>query len=106
VYTVKCRVYDTDSQGRRFLLHRPGDVITDAEAKLAAALIEPKPDKPAWTRIMARGKLLTCMTVAELRATCEVEGIDPAGAITRSDYVAVIGAAMDQRMDQRNEVER
>jgi len=101
VHRVSVRIYDTDSEGRRFLLYRSGDLITDAEAERVACLVDPEPAKPGWMRLLERrdedspappAKPLGRMKVAELRAVCEAEGIDPAGANTRSEYVAVIEA--------------
>jgi len=106
VHTVVTRIYDVDSAGRRFLLHRPGDVIADSEAKRVATLAEAKPDKPGWQVLMERrdaladetpAKPLYRMNLAELRAVCEDEEIDPDGANTRGDYIKVIGAARGQR---------
>lgn len=99
--TVRTRIYDVDARGRRFLAYRPGDVVSDAEAERLARLTEPEPDKPGWMRILARqhepaaqppAKPLARMTVAELRAVCEAEGIDPAGANLRADYIEAIEA--------------
>jgi len=110
VHTIETRIYDTDAEGRRFLLHRPGDVVTDAEARRAATLAEPEPDKPAWMRFMenrteapadeAPAKPLDRMKLDELRAVCAAEGIDPGGAILRADYIKVICAARGQRRSE------
>ncbi len=73
---VTQRTYDVDSTGRRFLLHRPGDVITDEEAERVACLADaPPPAKP-----------LDRMTLSELRAVADAESIDPDGMNTRDEY--------------------
>jgi hypothetical protein len=106
MHTVERRVYDTDSEGRRFLLHRPGDVITPKEAKRVASLVEPDLEKPGWMLFMERRKApadetptkpLGGMTVKELRAVCEDEEINPKGANMRADYIKVICATRGQR---------
>lgn len=107
MHTIEVRVYDTDSEGRRFLLYRPGDVVTAAEAKRVASLVEPKPDTPGWALLMERRKEdlaaappalpLDRMNLAELRAVCAAEGIDSDGANTRADFIKVICAARGQR---------
>lgn len=106
MHTVTTRIYDVDSAGRRFLLHRPGDVITDSEAKRVATLAESKQDTPGWPALLEHrdapadetpAKPLDRMTLKELRAVCAAKGIDPDGANLRADYIKVIGAARGQR---------
>lgn len=101
MHQVSVRIYDTDSEGRRFLLYRSGDLITDAEAERVACLVDPEPPKPGWMRHLERRgddlpapptKPLDRMKLAELRAVCAAEEIDPGGANTRREYVAVIEA--------------
>lgn len=103
MHTVTTRIYDTDDEGRRYLLYRPGDVIADAEAKRVASLVESKPDKPGWVRIMERRKedladetpakpIDHNTNLSDLRAVCAAEGIDPAGANTRADFREAIEA--------------
>lgn len=95
MHTVERRVYDTDDQGRRRLLYRPGDSISDAEAKRVATLVEPKPGPPGLKVLVEHGaapadeapaKPLDRMKLDELRAVCEVEGISPGDANTRAEY--------------------
>jgi hypothetical protein len=86
---VRTRIYGTDpATGRRVLLHRPGDVIDDQEAKRVADLGEGR-DKD---RHETPPKSLRRMTLAELRKVCDEEGIDPGDAIVRADYVKAIEA--------------
>jgi hypothetical protein len=102
--TVDRRIYDVDSEGRRFLLYRPGDVITPAEAKRVAPLIEPEPDKPGWMLVMERRepaerpyrgpvKPFSTLTLAELRDLAAAEGVDTTGGNTRSEVFAILQAA-------------
>lgn len=101
MHTIEVRVYDTDSEGRRFLLYRPGDVITAAEAKRVATLVESKPDTPEWPALLGHrdapadetpAKPLDRMNLAELRAVCAGEEIDPGDANTRAEFREVIEA--------------
>lgn len=113
MHTVTTRIYDVDSAGRRFLLHRPGDVIDDREAKRVATLVDDKPGKPGWMRIMERRKEdlydetptkpLGNMTLKDLRAVCAAEEIDPGGAITRAEHRKKIEAGREQRRSTPNE---
>jgi hypothetical protein len=98
---VTRRIYDEDDEGRRFLLHRPGDFVSDAEAERIETLVEAPPDKPCWMRLLERRdeqpappppKRLSRMNVAELRAVCEAEGLDASSANLRGEYVAIIEA--------------
>jgi len=95
MHTVTKRVYDTDSEGRRFLLYRPGDVIDDKEAQRVASLVAPAVEAPA--------KPLGDMKLAELRTICDAEGIDPGDASLRGDYIKVIGAARGQRQSEHTD---
>ena len=101
MHTVERRVFDTDAEGRRFLLYRPGDVVTNAEAKRAATLVESKPERPGVGLLLERPdtpavetpiKPLDRMKRDELRAVCAAEGFDPAGANLRAEFVAIIEA--------------
>lgn len=104
MYKVKGRVYGRAADGRVVLLFTPGSVITDEEARRAGLLT----DKPALPVDQPRGLTLTApreedtpapdkplarMTLAELRAVCEAEDIDAAGANLRADYIEAIEAA-------------
>ena len=77
MHTVKCRVYDTDDEGRRFLLYRPGDVVTDEDAKRIATL-----SKPDETPALPLGR----MKLDELRDVCDAEAVETDGLNTRSDF--------------------
>lgn len=89
MHTVERRVYDTDDEGRRYLLYRPGDVISDDDAKRVASLVEPAVETPA--------KPLTRMNLDELCKVCEDEEIDPGDANTRAEYRKKIEAGREQR---------
>lgn len=104
MHTVTTRIYDTDSEGRRFLLYRPGDVITAAEAKRVATLVEPKPDTPGWPALLGHrdapavetpAKPLDRMKLDELRKVCEDEEIDPGDANTRAEFRKKIEAGRE-----------
>lgn len=106
MHTVTRRIYGTDSEGRPYLKHRPGDIIDDDEAQRVASLVEPKPDVPGWMRLLERRpetvvetppKSLGEMTVSELRSLCADEDIYPDGSNTRADYIKVICAARGLR---------
>lgn len=102
---VTRRIYGRDAEGRKVLLAAPGDVIDDAEAARLAEIAEPEPPAPeGWWTPLSRddepgeapavsAKPLDRMTLRELRVVCQAEGIDPAGANLRAEYVAVIEAA-------------
>lgn len=93
MHTVTTRVYDVDAEGRKVLLHRPGDVITDSEAKRVAGLeyadrLSDETPPP---------KQIDRMTLGQLREVCAAEGIDPGDANLRAEFVKVICAARGQR---------
>ena len=87
MHTVERRIYSTDAEGRRILLYRPGDLISASEAKHIAAL------EAGEGEAAEKPKPLDRMRVGELKAVCEAEGIDPAGANLRAEYVQTIRAA-------------
>lgn len=101
MFTVERRVYGTAADGRRVLLFTPGMTITDEAARRAGLLAgEAKPEPPAKGLTIMKPEPaddeppkrtpLERMTLAQLRALCEVEGIDPQGANTRAEFVAAI----------------
>ena len=108
---VTRRIYERFPNGRVRLLYAPGMTLSYAQADAAGLradeFVETDPSPlypyvPRTAAVETPVKLLTVMTVAELRAICESQGIDPDGANTRAEYVAVI----ESHTDQRNEVER
>jgi len=101
VYRVKRRVYGRAADGRTVLLFTPGSVITDDEARDAGLLRgAPAVKEPVRGLVIHSAervsdeappaKPLSRMTLAELRAVCEAEGIDPAGANLRAEYIEAI----------------
>lgn len=117
MYTTKGRIYGQAPDGRTILLFRAGQVITDDQAK-AAGLIpgDPSPKDPATGLVVedsskaaaddspTQSKPLEKMKLAELKGVCEdpslvgleLERIDPDGANTRAEYIAVIEAALQE----------
>jgi len=106
VFTVTKRVYGQAESGRVVLMYTPGMVIPDDEARRVGLLAgDAKPEKPArglsFKELMQatdeaptpKSKPLSRMNLGELRAVCAAEGIDPDGANTRADFVALIEAA-------------
>jgi hypothetical protein len=104
VFEVKGRVYGKAADGRTVLLFTPGAVITDDEARAAGLLSgEPAARKPARGLVIESperesdeappAKPLARLTLAELRALCEAEGIDPGDANLRAEFIDVIEAA-------------
>ena len=103
MFKVKGRVYGKVADGRTVLLFTPGTVISDDEARRGGLLHgEPAPQKPARGLTVLAGerendepeppKSLQRMTLAELRAVCEAEGIDAEGANLRTEYIEAIEA--------------
>jgi len=92
MHTVKTRVYGVDKEGRKVLLHRPGDILTDDDAKRAESLGAPAVETPA--------KALGSMKLDELRTICEVEGIDPGDANTRAEFRKKIEAGREKRRSE------
>lgn len=105
MYTVRQRVFSEAADGRTILLYAVGDEISDDEAR-AAGLLSGEPaakDPPSGLVIHQAGghasdeappeKPLTRMTLAELRALCEAEGIDPGAANLRGEYIEAIEKA-------------
>ena len=101
MYRVKRRVYGRAADGRTVLLFTPGTVITDDEARAAGLLAGAPPAKEPPRGLVIHSeervsdeappaKPLARMTLAELRAVCEAEGIDPAGANLRAEYIEAI----------------
>lgn len=100
---VTRRIYGKDDSGRRVLLCRPGDVLSDEEAERVALVAEPEPEplRGWWTQLERRDppplkplpKPVNRMTLVELRAVCAAESIDPGTANTRADYIAAIARA-------------
>ena len=101
MYRVKRRVYGRAADGRTVLLFTPGSVITDDEARAAGLLRgAPAVKEPVRGLVIHSAervsdeappaKPLSRMTLAELRAVCEAEGIDPAGANLRAEYIEAI----------------
>lgn len=108
MYTVKRRVFGKAADGRTVLLHAAGDEITDDEARAAGLLAgEPAAKDPPRGLVIHSGervsdeapsaKPLARMTLAELRAICEAEGIDTGDANLRAEYIEAIEAARDGR---------
>ena len=108
MFEVKGRVYGKAADGRTVLLFTPGAVITDDEARTAGLLPgEPAARPPARGLVIESGerrsdeappaKPLERMKLAELRAVCAAEGIDPAGATLRADFIAAIESARAAR---------
>ncbi len=104
MYRVKRSVYGRAADGRTVLLFTPGTVITDDEARAAGLLAGAPPAKEPPRGLVIHSeervsdeappaKPLARMTLAELRAVCEAESIDPAGANLRADYIEAIEAA-------------
>ena len=106
MYRVTRRVYGEAADGRTVLLYTPGMVITDDDAKRAGLLAgEPAPKPPAKgvtiekprdegeTDEPAPAKAVGRMTLAELHAVCDAEGIDPGEANTRAEYIEAIEKA-------------
>jgi hypothetical protein len=103
MFKVKGRVYGKAADGRTVLLFTPGAYITDDEAR-AAGLLEGKPaaKDPARGLVIESGeretdeappaKPLARMNLAELRAVCEVEGIDAGEATLRAEFIDAIEA--------------
>jgi hypothetical protein len=103
VFKVKGRVYGQATDGRTVLLFTPGAVITDDEARRVGLPDGvPAPEKPARGLTVLAGeresdepepaKSLQRMTLAELRAACEEEGIDPGDANLRAEFIEAIEA--------------
>jgi hypothetical protein len=104
MFTVKRRVYGKAVDGRTILLYAPGMTISDDAAK-AAGLLAGAPSKgKAAKGLTILGPVavddapqaqtpLARMNLAELRATCEAEGIDAGDANLRAEYIAVVEAA-------------
>jgi len=90
--TARTRIYGTDSEGRKVLLYRPGDEISDAEAARRDAPADETPAKP-----------LDRMKLDELRAVCEEEGFDPGDAALRAEFREVIEAGREKRRSNINE---
>lgn len=96
MHRVERRVYGRDSEGKRFLMYRPGDVIDDEEAERVAALVGPNLERrdPAEERpYKGPHKPINELTLAELRAVCAAEGIDTTGGSTRAETLAILKAA-------------
>ena len=103
VFNVTKRVYGQAADGRVVLMYTKGTVIPDDEARRVGLLAgDPKPEKPARglsvkeptqaTDDAPKSKPLVRMNLAELRAVCEAEGIDPDGTNTRAEFAALIEA--------------
>ena len=104
MFTVKRRVYGKAADGRTILLYAPGMTISDDAAK-AAGLLAGAPSKASAAKgltIRQPGTVddtphpeapLSRMNLAELRAACETEGIDPGDANLRAEFIAAIEAA-------------
>ena len=103
MFNVTKRVYGQAADGRVVLMYTKGTVIPDDEARRVGLLAgDPKPEKPARglsvkeptqaTDDAPKSKPLIRMNLAELRAVCEAEGIDPDGANTRAEFAALIEA--------------
>ena len=108
MFEVKGRVYGKAAGGRTVLLFTPGAVITDDEARAAGLLAgEPSARQPAGGLVIESGeresdeappeKPLERMKLAELRAVCAAEDIDPEGATLRADFIAAIESARAAR---------
>jgi len=104
MFTVENRVYGKAADGRTILLYTPGMTITDDAAKAAGLLAgAPGPVEPGrGLTIKQPGAAddtphpeapLSRMNLAELRAACETEGIDPGDANLRAEFIAAIEAA-------------
>jgi len=105
VFTVTSRVYGRAHDGRTVLLYRPGQTISEGDAKRAGLIPDPvaaegvySPETPdrqprAADDAPSKAKPLERMTLAELRTVCEAEGADPCDANTRSELRDVIEAA-------------
>lgn len=104
MFTVKQRVFGEAADGRTILLYTAGQEISDDEAR-RAGLLAGKPGKAkAASGLVLEGqgsapddapatKKLERMNLAELRALCEAEGIDPGDATLRADFITAIEMA-------------
>ena len=109
---VRRRIYTTNERGRRVLVARPGDSISDEELERIEAMSNAQPvNSPRRVDLLGRlhkatvpaptaaapkpaaAKPLDRMKLDELRAVCEAEKIDPGDAITRAEHIAKIEAA-------------
>lgn len=104
MFTVKSRVYGKAADGRTVLVYAPGMTITDDAARAAGLLAGPAnaPEPAKGLTIRQPGAVddvpqpeapLSRMNLAELRAACEAEGIDPGDANLRAEFIAAIEAA-------------
>ena len=84
-FTVKTKIFDTDSAGVRFCRYFPGDEISDAEAERLVGVTDPEPAAKSPDR----------MSLAELVAVCKAESISTAGCNTRSEYRKKIEAGRE-----------
>jgi len=91
LHVVRTRIYGVDKEGRKVLLHRPGDLISGEEAERVAALVDPEPPPT---------KPLGGMTLKGLREVCEDEEIKAKGCNTRADFIKAICAARGQRQSK------
>ena len=104
MFTVRRRVYGKADDGRTILLYAPGKTISDDAAR-AAGLLAGEPSKAQAARGLTikdpdaiddapqAQPPLARMNLAELRATCAAEGIDPGEANLRAEYIEAIEAA-------------